>query len=425
MTCSAGYYSYPKDSAPQRFSLQTGIICNVFGVESPLCKWVDELLPSLPIADALKDVGKQVAKKIRLKIKNKIDLQSISAGADNPNILKKILDWKSQIEDINQIIDDIIDTIQGGEVCTLEFCLAGKPEFPEPINFGDVFLAFSGVYPASLVDKLSAIIAYQKFFEYCECRQFDSFGELEIKENELVSIPVYGDVLGSNSCNVLFSLFVKNYLNNVNHTARQIATKQGWESLIAGTLWRNTRAFLDYQAEFLSFAFDYCLTQNVPFEIRDIPVYEESIVLQDNGALNGCCRITVKNFRREVWHPSFDIAYTWHNPDTNAVETLYLYGDYVSLACQAGNSGTYTANFMIVVKGENICYKTPVGNPPDLEIKPIDPPLNPCDDPVSANYQGLCPECPPPSGQCQVISANVPVVNDCVVTIEPRSLFWN
>jgi len=425
MSCPTGYFSYPRKSAPERFSIQTGLICNLFGVQSPLCKWVDELLPTLPIADALKDVGKQMAKKIRSKISGKINWQALQADALNPNFLKQILDWKKQIEDVNQIINDIIDIIQGGEVSTLEFCLAGKPEFPAEINFGDVFLAFTGVYPKTLVDKLSAIVAYQKYFEYCECRQFDTFGEPEIVENELVPIPEYGDVVGTNLCNPKFSDFLRIIVNPANQEAKTIATKEGWENLIAQGSWNNTRPFLDYGVSFESFTFDYCTTEGIPFEIVDIPLSDESIDLQDNGALNGCCRITFRRFRREVRHPSYDIAYVWTNPDTGIAETYYLYGDFTSFRCLSGNSGTYSANFSIPYRGENLCYKAPVGDPPNLDIEPIEPIFNPCDDPVAENFQGLCPQCPPPTEPCQVISANVRVIRDCRVHIEPRSLYWN
>jgi len=124
------YGSRKKSGAPDSFSLETGVLCSLFGVTSPGCKAADTILPSLfPGISLPGKIGKAV-----------VDLY------------------------------EVVSILPDGFIPTAEFC-AHPPIFPESVpNWADVILAFSGVYPDALVEKMATAFAYQKWFEYCECQ---------------------------------------------------------------------------------------------------------------------------------------------------------------------------------------------------------------------------------------------------------------
>jgi hypothetical protein len=323
MACREGFISVPKQGAPERFSIQTGLICNLFGAQHPLCKWADEILPELPFAD----VGKDIAKRIRSKLKDKINtklLREFDSSMLQLNVLNEFL---NQINTVNQLIDDIWDTLQGGEVSTLEFCLAGKPELPDSINWGDVFLAFTRIYPNSLLEKLSQIIAFEKYFELCECRRklyVINPDDIET-ENDILS-PIPPVVFPPTPCGERF----ENYYN-----ANQLPTIQALNSqfnVVQNVIkWCVEQIWSANYSQYIQIPFSQVQWEIIPCpddfqtEFRDIKLNLETIKLAPStNYLTECCELEVQYWKRFFKCGKLDIKFTIFN--NGEVTTFYDVG---------------------------------------------------------------------------------------------------
>jgi hypothetical protein len=124
------YASKKRADAPESFSLETGVFCSLFGITSPGCKFLD-ILPGL--------------------------FNSISTAKKAADFIK--------------IAYRVTKNLPDGFVDTEEFCLVEPPTLTDDdiVTWGDVFSAFNGFYPDALVEKMSKVYAYKKWFEYCRC----------------------------------------------------------------------------------------------------------------------------------------------------------------------------------------------------------------------------------------------------------------
>ncbi|MFA9201972.1 MAG: hypothetical protein ACEQSC_00270 [Candidatus Nanopelagicaceae bacterium] len=124
------YASKKRESAPDSFSLETGVFCSIFGVTSPGCKFLD-ILPTL--------------------------FNSVSTA--------------EKAADFIRIAYRVTKVLPEGLVDTAEFCKTEPPSLTDDdiVTWGDVFSAFNGLYPDALVEKMSKVFAYTRWFEYCQC----------------------------------------------------------------------------------------------------------------------------------------------------------------------------------------------------------------------------------------------------------------
>jgi hypothetical protein len=419
MACREGFISVPKQGAPERFSIQTGLICNLFGAQHPLCKWVDEFLPELPFAD----VGKDIAKRIRSKLKDKINtklLREFDSSMLQLNVLNEFL---NQINTVNQLIDDIWDTLQGGEVSTLEFCLAGKPELPDSINWGDVFLAFTRIYPNSLLEKLSQIIAFEKYFELCECRRkLYAINPDDIEtENDILS-PIPPAIFPPTPCGERF----ENYYN-----ANQLPTIQALNSqfnVVQNVIkWCVEQIWSANYSQYIQIPFSQVQWEIIPCpddfqtEFRDIKLNLETIKLAPStNYLTECCELEVQYWKRFFKCGKLDIKFTIFN--NGEVTTFYDVGGSVPLPCLGDeNYLIYEQVFFTPIRLTDKCeVETPL-YPEDYDFRIIEPinPVDPCDSEYAENYGDLC-NCPP---SCQEQETIVRIIKNCNTVFEPRSLY--
>lgn len=131
------YGSQKKQSAPLSFTIDTGALCFILGIESPVCALLDRI-PSI--------VGQP---------------------------WKKIIATVAQ-ESLNVAVDLLLDSID-----TESFCSLAPPDLPEEINFGDVFQFIASYVPplslaassSPLLNKIAKFYLYAKWFEFCECKK--------------------------------------------------------------------------------------------------------------------------------------------------------------------------------------------------------------------------------------------------------------
>jgi len=418
MSCSKGFISVPKANAPERFSLQTGLICNLFGVQHPLCKWVDELLPELPFSD----VGKDIAKRLRNKLKNKISSKLLEEFGI-PSQIHILKDFEKKIKEVNQIIDDVWDTIQGGEISTLEFCLAGKPNLPESINWGDIFLAFSRVYPDSLLNKLSQIIAFEKYFELCECKRKPesiSLDELPLENSILPQIPPAA-FFNTPCGQVAEQYYNNNLLPVIQKLNTQLNTVQGILADALDDIWTaNYRNASGVDFEDVEWEIIPCPDDN-EIEFYDTQGQIGVINLAPSNSITSCCRLYVRHWKRFFRYGKVDIKFTFDFEGQRGV--IYDAGGLVPTPCLTDNYIINEINFKVPIRVEDNCQTENEPYPDDYDFREIEPiePYDPCDSEYAENYGDLC-NCPPVNN-CQPQKRVVKIVRNCAIGFEPRSLY--
>lgn len=124
-------------NAPPIINITSGFVCELFGTQHPVCNLVDALLPSLfPGIPFVGRMGKAIKRALK----------------------------------IQGVVDDILNSLPDADIPTDEFCSV-EPEIPtEEISYADVFLAFTGIYPDALLQKIAVYVSYKKWFEVCQCK---------------------------------------------------------------------------------------------------------------------------------------------------------------------------------------------------------------------------------------------------------------
>lgn len=131
--CTNG--SRKKQTAPESFTIDTGAICFLLGLDSPICALLDTI-PSL--------VGQP---------------------------------WKQIIKGIaSELFSIIVDQVTG-QVNTADFCSLTRPSLPSEITYTDIFALFASYIPPlsfvvsadSILAKITAYYLYEKWNQYCEC----------------------------------------------------------------------------------------------------------------------------------------------------------------------------------------------------------------------------------------------------------------
>jgi hypothetical protein len=419
MGCREGFISVPKQGAPERFSIQTGLICNLFGAQHPLCKWVDEILPELPFADT----GKDIAKRIRTKLKDKISTKLLKEFDSSMLQLTVLNGFLNQIQTTNQLIDDIWNTLQGGEVSTLEFCLAGKPELPASINWGDIFLAFTRVYPDSLLEKLSQIIAFEKYFELCECvpKPYKLSDLRDLQEEIRHPIPTNYPFPATQCGQDAQRYYQQAELPRIQWLNEELNTIESWTSFRLRTFWEQYPWLPPWET--VTWEIIPC-PNNFEAVLKDIkgPQISVRILSPSNDQGSYCCTILFQRYSRIFELGNCDIKFTY--PPTGQGDSGYFYrfgGGLGPQPCDEGHGLSYSLDYHIPIGLEDKCERELEPYPEDYDFRIIEPinPVDPCDSEYAENYGDLC-NCPP---ACQEQQTIVRIIRDCNTVFEPRSLY--
>jgi len=312
-----------KAGAPSSFSMETGVFCSLFGTTSAGCKFLD-ILPAL--------------------------FNSISTA-------KKAADFIKIAYNVNKALPD-------GLVDTEQFCMTEPPQLTDDdiVTWGDVFSAFNGIYPDALVEKMSKVFAYKKWFEYCECGTAAPDPTPTPPPGFPPRPPTPEPVgLCGNNYQAVAAYYQGLYDD-------RIAASEAWLSVNPGTY--------EYQGEIVS----------DPDVIASLGVgcnpFCEAIAPDEN---TGClCRYTINLVANGGWRET---------PDPNNNGKRFQIFDRLPIG----------------LKYDPICPEEP---PPEGPLP------NPDDEADNGEqfctyFPELCIQCPPPPPGCTVVPIDVPLLTEC------------
>jgi len=360
------YGSRKKASAPTSFTIDTGAICFLLGLQSGLCPMLDRI----------------------------------------PNIVGK--PWKEIIESVVVGLFNYAWDAANNRINTVPFCAVARPAVPTEINYADVFQFLLSYVPPfsvfitaeSLLGKITAYYLYEKWSEYCECKPANHFPDPNDPNNPPPTIPPFVPTCPASN---FYSSLVKVWIDRANdHNSVLAGTTLYWAGEENGFDRNNpTVDSSEYQQRYVDAG-----TGSQYVIVNENPIFIDSEFVEIDRS-EGCLTLFT-GFFYPAFNGSIKQYYDIDFPDV----TIYAYGVISSIG------------YSTVRYDERECCENPPPPPPDFP-----PPPSNCPPPPSVEYcrkfpdDPLCANCPECTDGCE---PTIVTVKDylCISGLEFKEVEW-
>lgn len=362
------YGSQKKTSAPASFSIDSGAICFVLGLDNVICPLLDRI-PAV--------VGKP---------------------------------WKEIIQTVARDGLGLAVDLITGQIDTSSFCSSPAPALPSDITYADVFNFIASYVPPfsivassnNLLDKIAKYYLYDKWFVHCECKN----KELEPPPNAPSPVPPFVGACANSSAH---QLPVNQAINGVNsHNSSGVNQEVRWDMLNSAIGFLQTyQSKAEYEAHLANFR------DGTPIMYEEAEIYYPANQSTQNSTF-GCLKMTRSGGNENSYSITFRPDF-YGSPSSDT----YVMSRYIKTAKR-------------ISWNESDCCPPPpppprpVLPPPPQNCVPVPPPRY-CElfpnDPMCANVpeNSSCPPCPP-----VVSPTSIQVIDyDCTNLSINKNVLWN